>query len=344
MSDNKLTNLFLDELFQSIFTRKPILEVALSHLEYKYIPKEMKAYKQIYKAIRDHHEIFPNAQPSIGGISQQLSKDSEVQETLARIKRTPLSSDEVVIDKLERYIKDVRFQFLWDSCYDMYSKGEESDAIEYMAKESQAVHNMSLRMESGKFHRLFADFEDSVREDSTDELTKGMTTKVPFFIDPLDDMTYGGMDAGESTLIIMRSGDGKSTSLKWTALNAALLGYNVLHIQAEGGLKACRLKYDQIWTKLPFNQLKAGDVSPEKWPAIRKLVKQMEARGKDLYIYAYKSFDQATVIDVRDRVLEYHKAKGYFPDLIVVDSLNLLATGESKKLDTDPSFLKQKLK
>jgi hypothetical protein len=126
-----------------------------------------------------------------------------------------------------------------------------------------------------------------------------------------------------------------------------MLGFDVLHIQAEGGVEAARRKYNQIWTRLPHHNIKNGnlsDISELKMNKINRTLNNMRKMKRDIFIYSFDKFGQGTVIDIRQKAIEFKKVVGKYPDLIVVDSLNLVATGVSKKLDTDPSFLKHKLK
>lgn len=339
----KLTELFINELFKAMFTNKTVLKVCVNHFKYNFVPKELKNYKLIYKSAMDSYNasgIFP----SIGVISQRYENIPDVQEALSAINNTKLPETEIILNQIESYIKDSEFTLLFDNIYEMYSSGEKDSAIEKMSEESQRISNISVRNDSGQFFKIFEDFRNGIEEEEEDSESQTGKDKMPFFIDPIDILLDGGMDSGESALWILRSGEGKSTALRHTCFNAAIMGYDVLHFQLEGGIKPVRRKYNQMWTKVPYKDLKRGDISSANNKKIDKILKDMEQKGRDLSIYAFPKFGEATVEELRERILEYEKINGKFPDLIAVDSLNLCATGINRKIDQDPSFKKEKMK
>lgn len=338
----KLTPSFLDDLFSLLYRNQTILQICSKHLKYEYIPKELVEYKLILKSIFNQYNISGKL-PSIGITSQQYSTNADVQEALAGIKETNIPEDiELMINQLQDYIKNVRFQLLNEQVVDLYQKGEQERAIQLSAEESNNIIRLSLREEGGKFSRIFGDFEHIIEERQIKSNSeKG--EKVPFFIDPIDDVTFGGFDEGDTALWILRSGVGKSTALKWTGLMSAMLGFDVLHIQLEGSKAEAEDKYTQIWLKTDFVNIKKGDLPENIRLEAQKTLDQMKARGRDVFVYAFEKFGEASMIDVRELVLEYEKIKGKFPHLIIIDSLDLLITGTNKKIDSDPAYKKEKM-
>lgn len=53
-----------------------------------------------------------------------------------------------------------------------------------------------------------------------------------------------------------------TTVLKWHGYSAAIRGVPVLHIQLEGGVKACMQIYDQLWSAQSYSDIKSGNISP----------------------------------------------------------------------------------
>jgi replicative DNA helicase len=213
-----------------------------------------------------------------------------------------------------------------------------------MSKESIDIVNFSLRASKNQFLRVFSDFTSQNKDKQLKhERGEDVSEKVPFGIDILDDKTFGGIDVGDIAMWIMRSGVGKSTVLKWTGMYACRLGYDVLHIQLEGSKQEAFDKYSQIWTKLDYKDLKFGDISKDKMDQLKNVISEMNKVGKELFIYSFEKFGEASIVDVRDIVIEYQKMKGKFPDIIIIDSLDLLKTGENTKIDTDPNWKKDKM-
>lgn len=337
----KLTVNFLDELFRLLFLKKPLLTICVKHFKYEFIPKEYPEYKLILKSILTQFELTGKL-PSIGVVSQQYESKPDVQDALNKIKDSVIQDQEVMITQLQDYIRNVEFQILNENVVTLYQKGEHSEAIDLNAKESKRISEISLRNDAGEFIRIFKDFgkENSERKA---EQSEEKNPKVPFYIDPLDEITYGGLDVTDIALWIMRSGIGKSTALKWTGLKAAMAGHKVLHFQLEGSKKEARDKYTQIFTALPYHSIKSGDIPRESMVKIEKTIAQMEQAQRDVFIYSFEKFGEPTMVDIRELTLEYEKITGSFPDLIVIDSLDLLSTGLYKKIDNDPAYKKEKM-
>ena len=101
-----------------------------------------------------------------------------------------------------------------------------------------------MRSQGGQFLRVFGDYELALERIMSPQV---LAQRVPFGIDYLDDK-YGGMDPGDTALWIARSGVGKSTLLRWTAMSAALNGFDVLHIICEESKEKIHTKYTTMWT------------------------------------------------------------------------------------------------
>ena len=137
---------FLDEVFKLCLLKKDICEVVCTHLEYSYIPVDMKGYKIILKAIKEYFGSTGKL-PSIGMLTQNNQKP-EVYEILDRVVNMKIPDKEEVLGTLEEYIKRVRFQKLYSDIAEMYNNGDQKGAIELQAKESQEIVNFSVKNDS----------------------------------------------------------------------------------------------------------------------------------------------------------------------------------------------------
>lgn len=333
------------ELFKLVFIDESIMRIVYGHLTYKHIPKEWVGYKFIFKEALDLYSR-KNVVPSLGVVSQKYATNEDVQEAIEEIKEARLVDRDLIIDQLESFIKETDFEILSQRVHDLYEEGKKEEAIQLNAEESKRINELSLRMTGNNFVNVVAGFEERMEErkvEEEDELKEGLKEKIPFGIDGLDDRSHGGANRTDTILWIARSGIGKSTCLKWQGFIAAIRGFSVLHIQLEGGVDAAVIKYDQIWTLEEYSKLKRGNISKDKWDQIKKILKQMQEFNREITVYGFKRFGEASVLDIRERCVEYQRIYGKFPDLLVVDSLDLLKTGTNKKLDNDPEYKKEKL-
>lgn len=338
-----LTSNFLDEIFRLAFTKKAMLEVLKAHLKFQYIPKELQEYKLILQSIINQYDLSGKL-PSYGVISQQHPINAELHNALQKIKNSEVIDMELAMRQLFEYIKDVKFQLIFDSSVEKYNDGKKDEALKIFMDGASEIQNFSLKGVGRQFLRVFEDFDYQMRERQV-EFSSGEDTKqkVPFGMDMLDSISDGGMDSGETALWIMPSGVGKSTALKWTGMYCCRLDYDILHIQLEGSKREAYDKYSQVWTGLTYKEARHGDISDKKLEKIEKAVKSMKDKQKDIDIYSFEKYGSVSMLDVRLIVLEYYKLYGRFPSLIVIDSLDLLITGENAKIDMDPAYKKERM-
>lgn len=338
----KLSANFMAELFKLVYLDPTLTQIACSNLTYQLIPKEWPGYKYL---LREAIETFSTkeAVPSLGVVSQKYIDNDYVQETIEEVRNAAKVDREIIIDQLESYIKDVEFQLLSKKVHDLYEEGKKEDAIRTNAEESQRILSISLRHDGGNFQQVFAGFNTRMKRKRESVDSSKVPEQITLGIDRLDEITYGGASIEDTVLWIMRSGIGKSTVLRYHGMCAALDGNPVLHIQLEGGVKACLDKYDQYWTNQSYNDIRQGFLKAEDQDKIQQTWKAMKEFGQDIDVYGFEKFGEASMVDVRNIILDYHKIHGYFPRVIVLDSLDLVATGINKTVDNNPSFKKDKL-
>lgn len=339
----KLNPGFMAEIFKLMFSDEVIMRIASEYLKYELIPKEWVGYKFILReAIIQYTE--KNKLPSIGAICQKLCDEDAVQLAAKEIKKAALIDREIAIDQLQSFVKETEFELLSRKVHDLYEEGKKEEAIRVNAEESQRILEMSFRSKSGGFQSVFGGFHERMVERRMEgDAASEKPVKVPFGVDRLDDVSFGGMEIGDTSLWIARSGVGKSSILKWHGYSAAIRGVPVLHIQLEGGVKACMQIYDQLWSAQSYSDIKSGNISPKDRKKIEQAIKEVKELSSDIEVYGFKKFGQASMSDVRQLCYDYFNTHGKFPGLVILDSLDLVKTGISKKIDSDPDHKKEKL-
>jgi hypothetical protein len=340
---NQLSHDFLNELFRLVFLKNDIYEIVKTYVKYEYIPSELRSYKKILKSVIN---TTTNSIPSFGVVSQQHIEDVDVQEALNSISSASVVDKVEIVTQLESFIKNQRFKILNQRIVDLYSDAKDNrrdEAMRLSAEESQEIVNFSLRSERGGFLKLFGDFNSQMKDRRENLESVEEHEKIPFGIDKIDDITNGGIDSGDIAMWIMRSGVGKSTTLKWTGMYNCRLGKDVLHIQLEGGKQEAYDKYAQMWTKASYSDVKTGDFTPAEFEKLENYIEKMNSKNRELFIYSFDKFGEASMTDVRELIIDYQKINGKFPDIVIIDSLDLLSTGVNRKIDTDPKYKKEKM-
>jgi KaiC/GvpD/RAD55 family RecA-like ATPase len=339
---NTLTNNFLIDLFKQAFYRKDVCEVIVSEVKYSFIPKELNEYKLVLKGIIETYKVL-NKLPTIGAISQKYSSNEKVQELLVKIRDSKLGEIKEIISELEIYIKRVRFQLMYDEVAELFEKGQDEKALDLTVKESLEITNFTLIGGKGKFQKVFDGFENRIKQRQEESMQDKVRELIPSGVDPIDDLIEGGWGEGETALWIMRSGVGKSTALKYSGLHAARLGFPVLHIQLEGTEKEAQLKYDQVWTALSYSKLRTGEVEGNLLKKLYRISHEMKAKQRDVSLYAPGQFDEMTMKDIRDLIIEYKKVEGIYPKLLIIDSIDLAHPGDGYKYGVDTQSIKMKI-
>jgi len=338
-----LTDVFLIDLFKLCFYKKEVVETVSAHLEFSYIPKELPNYKKVLKSIVTLYKLKKEL-PELSVVSQQHSGDEKVQELLLKISERDIPKTDLIIPELESYLRKVKFIEIFNKTKEIYNQEDDQEkAISYLEKKAVEVANFCITKDSSKFIKVIDSFEGEMHKKRDKSVEEHHFDKVPFGIDPLDQMTEGGIDLTDIALFIARSGVGKSTVLKWCAVSACRLGYDVLHIQIEGTKDEAWEHYTQIISSINRQQVRLGNIPEGKEKSILRAYRNLKEAGKDIYLYAFEMFDEATMFDVRQLILEYQKERGKIPDLVILDSVDLVSPGDGVKYGVDTQSIKMKL-
>jgi hypothetical protein len=337
----KLSVKYLNELLLLSLSNKEVLEVICEHLKYQYIPDEFVQYKKILKSIITLYQNTSTI-PTVGIISQQHIKDHKVQETLTEIQKSSFPEKDLMLQTLERYVKQSKFVLLNDKLFNLYNEGKHEEAIELQAKESPEIVNYTINNNGSYYSKVYGGFNKRLGnrvEKSRSEQDK--SDKILFGIYPLDVLTDGGLDVSDTVLWILRSGVGKSTALKWNAISAVRKHRNVLHIQLEGSLEECEDKYDQIWTACLYRDIKKGNINGERYQKLQKIINYMQNSSVDIFIHAFEQFNSASCVDVRNLISDFNKIYGHV-DEVIIDYLKHLHPGDGVKYGADIQGVKMK--
>lgn len=331
----KFSSHFLDELFRLSLLKKDVCSIVAEHLEYSLIPAELKGYKFILKSISNFFKATGKL-PTVGVLTQNV-QEPEVYEIVDRILKLEVPDKEVVLNNLEDYIKRVKFQKLYTEIAELYNNGEQQKAIELQAKVSSEIVNFSIKQKSSYFKDVFNDFDerDSIRFIDSNVNNGVSEKKQPFGIDLLDAITDGGSEPGETECFLGRSGAGKTKYLRYRGVSVARRGGKVLHIQAEGTVEECLLGYDATWTAVLKKDLRQGNIPSNLLKRLDKIINDIKRKGGGIKVIGFEQFETASMKDVRNIVLDYYKTEGCFPDLLILDYLELFDPGNGKRYSTN---------
>ena len=149
----------------------------------------------------------------------------------------------------------------------------------------------------------------------------------------IDKKLYGGFNRGELNIWCAASGGGKSLFLANLGCNWACNGLNVLYLTFELSENLVAMRMDSMMTDIPTREIfKSLD-------DVELKVKMLGKRAGSVQIKYMPSGKNAN--DIRAYLKEYQVKKGYAPDIILIDYLDLMMP-MSVKVSPSDLFVKDK--
>lgn len=314
MKDNKLADNFILELFKCAFKNDYVFETLIKHLKFSYLTfdYEKKFWKKSQQLFFDK-----NRPPSLGIIQAELKKDTDVRDFIYDIKASDDVDPKELILMFQTYIKESMFVEIFEKAGDLYNRGEEKQAIKVMQEGSKTIDNLSLYDKI--YEKLFGGFNERFEQRKNPE---AHNDKVPFYIDVLDEHTFGGPEKGETVLFLAESGIGKSQLLIHYAVRTAVSGKNVLFFQIEGTKKQVMTRMDAAWSGLPYNEVKFSNVKGDELERRKKINKALKAMRGEIFIEAFEKFGGVTTMGIKQSIREAKKLYGEI-SLVCIDYLEL---------------------
>ena len=328
-TDNVLTEGFLAELYNAAITDNYICSVVTNHMKDEFLPDQQ--YQQLTAALKRYFLEYKMA-PKYGVLEQMLSQTRAVSELLDEIRETSTDTDiDALRDQFENYLKLVRFKRIYKEVGKMYDNGDGMKAIKMMEQESKELSTFTLKPD--EFIDVAETFDDRLRDNKErheDNTHKKLVCN--FYIDELDELNHGRNLRTQLSVFLAMSGVGKSHLARWIGANSAYVGgLNVLHFQLEGSSSEVMDAYQASLIQTQTLEFENGRVNQH---LIDQFHKQLETYSGTLKVKAYSKFgNEASTTDLRNGCEKYKEKYGYYPDVIIVDSLDLLNDSSGKSWD-----------
>lgn len=319
-NENVLTEEFLAELYNGAICNNFLCSIVARFMEDEFLPD--KEYQMLNHTIKGFYTTHKEA-PKYGIVTQIVSSSRAVSDLLEEIK--DLSSDinaDAIREQFENYLKLVRFKKLYREIGKKYDSGLIYDAVKMFEEGAKGLSEFSLAPEP--FTDVAETFESRLRENKERfDNAQSQKSVNRFYIDGLDEMNNGRNLRTQLTIVIAMSGVGKSHFARWIGYNAAYVdGLDVLHIQLEGSDNEVLDAYSAALIKATTYSYEIGKISPHQLESFQKILKTYSGRLK---VKAYEKFGKkVTTDDIRNAFEEFKRRYGKYPDVALVDSLDLL--------------------
>lgn len=267
----------------------------------KWLVKEVLQYYSKYKT-PPTLDVF---KISLDDISSDLLKTT-IKQALKEV-LTHLNSADL------NYVKDQTINF----CKNQKLRQAILDSVEMLkASDYDGIKlRIDAAMKAGTDVNIGHEYADHI-EQRFAQATRN-TTATPW--EPINDITDGGIGAGELAVFVAPAGIGKSMALVNVAAHAVREGKTVFYYTLELNEAYVGARFDSHYTGIPSNELKHHKEEVEKH--VRNL------SGKLVVKYYPTKTASVTTISAH---LEKSAMQGYKPDMVIVDYADLLRDTSNK--------------
>ena len=322
-----LTEDFLYELFFMAFKNTLVAAIISENILPEYLPD--REFQLLHKEIAKHYRGYKEY-PSYGTMRQKFSNNEDVIDLLAEIRDTEYSGTiEALIDDLERYIVDVKSAQIYEEFGALYEKKQKEAAQQLMISHSDWLKSFTLQGEA------FVEVVSTFEERHTDNKIKtqaarleGLKAITRFYIDDLDTLNKGRNLRGQVACILASSGVGKSHAARHIGKCAAEEGLDVLHFQLEGSKEEVLDAYSGALIKENSFNFEKARITDDQ---MLKIMMDLSKIKGTVRVRAYPRFnDLISTVDISNGISEYRKATGKNPDIVIIDSMDLLTDASGR--------------
>lgn len=326
-NENVLTEDFLFELYFACFQYDYVCNLVCRYMQPSYLPgRDFQALQTyISKYFKEHKSA-----PTLNIISQIVSVNREVKALLDDIKDCVEGEEpDIILEQFEDYLRQVKFQKTYKEIGELYAKQDRDKAMELLQSFAEWQNEFSLQQNT--FVDVIDTFESRFkrnREKHNQESKLQPITR--FYIDGLDEMNGGRDLRGQLTCFLAPTGVGKSHAARWIGRCATQMdGLNVLHIQLEGSEDETTDAYSASLVSCSSYKYSTGTLRDKEFERMVEMVKSMSG---SLKVKSFPKFaNQVSTVDVKNIIAEYKKLYGCNPDIVIIDSMDLLTDSSGRK-------------
>ena len=324
---NVLTEEFLFELYFACFQYDYVCNLVCRYMEPDYLPGRdfQKLQNIISKFFKEHKSA-----PTINIISQIVSTSREVQSLLNDIKDYAEGEEpEIILEQFEDYLRQVKFQKTYKEIGELYAKQDRTKAMKLL--QSFAEWQSEFSLQQNTFVDVLDTFESRFKRNREKHNQDAkLQTISRFYIDGIDEMNGGRDLRGQLTCFLAATGVGKSHAARWVGRCATQMdGLNVLHIQLEGSEEETTDAYSASLVACSSYRYSTGTIRDSEF---ERMIDMVRAMSGSLKVKSFPKFaNQVSTVDVKNIIAEYKKLYGSNPDIVIIDSMDLLTDSSGRK-------------
>ena len=315
------------DLFYTCMENDYILAVVMEHIRKEFLPD--RDFITLHSCLRAYYKDYKKA-PSFSILKQMIANNKSAVALLDDIyDSASVIETEQILEQLESYIKQVRFQKIYKEVGELYNKQGHEEASKRLQEYTEWASAFSLR--SSEFVDVIETF--SIRFKANRQKHNAENKMLPivrFYIDELDAMNNGRDLRTQLTCFMAPTGVGKSHAARWIGKNACQIdGLNVLHFQLEGSKDEVVNAYSASLVSCSTYRYETGTIRDVD---IEKMESMLKAVSGKLYVKSYPKFNaNVSTVDIRNGIQDFKKRYNINPDVVIIDSIDLLTDASGRK-------------
>lgn len=326
-NNNVLTEEFLMDLFFTCMNNDYVLAAVMEQIKKSYLPD--RDFISLFNQLKTYYKEYKKA-PTYSILGQSISRQKSVAALLDDIYDSGNElGTEQALEQLENYIKQVRFQQAYKEAGELFNKADHEQASLKLQEYAEWVSTFSLR--ESEFVDVIGTF--GIRFKGNRQKHNAVDKQLPitrFYIDELDVMNNGRDLRTQLSVFLAATGVGKSHAARWIGKNACQIdGLNVLHFQLEGSRDEVVNAYSASLVKCSTFRYETGTIRDVEVERMEEMLKSVAGK---LYVKSYPKFNShVSTVDIRNGIQDFKKRYGISPDVVIIDSIDLLIDASGRK-------------
>lgn len=324
---NVLTEDFLFELYFAAFTYDSVCSLICRYMKSEYLPT--REFQSLQTKLEEYYKEHKSA-PTLNIITQITSSSRPASALIRDIKDCAIGvSPDIILEQFEDYIRQVKFQKTYKEIGELYARQDRTKAIQLLQEFAEWQNEFSLQQNS--FIDIVETFRSRFRNNRDKHNSESMLKPITrFYIDGIDQLNEGRDLRTQLTCILAATGVGKSHAARWIGKCASQIdGLNVLHFQLEGSEDEVTDAYSASLVSCNSRRYSTGTIKDRDF---EKMVEMIQSMAGTIRVRSYPKFaNQVSTIDIKNGINEYKKIYGHNPDVVIIDSMDLLTDSSGRK-------------
>jgi replicative DNA helicase len=324
---NVLTPEFLMEVYKTCLVNDYLLGIVVEHLKKEYLPD--RDFQSLHSHFCEHYRSHKKV-PSFGVLKQMIGNNRGASTLLEDLcENASVIEDETVLERLEEYIKQVKFQKMHNEAGKSFNQQDYKEAFETFNQYANWLNTFSLK--TSEFvdvaKTFISRFEKNRQKYNSDN---GLPPISRFYIDKLDVMNKNQELRTQLTCLLAPTGVGKSHAARWIGKCACQVdGLNVLHFQLEGSEDEVMNAYSASLAVCSTFKYATGRLRNSEKDRMEEIIQPLFGK---LFVKSFPKFNtKVSTMDIKNGINEFRKKHNLSPDVVIIDSMDLLTDSSGKK-------------